>query len=225
MINPVNNRGYNEYKKVNTQMGGMDTGEKFALNYDSPGGDTDSKDDKKAVKETDGVVVEFSDQSKSGYNAAGNGMEGGNDAGEKTEINQTFVRAGSFIRNLITAVIRSFSDVRQKILDFWNSDSSSEVVEVIDKEDDIIDETDKVTEEAKEAAEEDKSSAEIMLPDSSSPDYVEQIQTYLENSEQTAYVKNSDLLTYYDRNGRIVQLSGSDRNRILNGDKRDRRFM
>ena len=38
--------------------------------------------------------------------------------------------------------------------------------------------------------------------------------------EQTGiYVKNSDLLTYYDRRGKLVKLSGSDRNRILRGDR------
>lgn len=36
---------------------------------------------------------------------------------------------------------------------------------------------------------------------------------------QETYVKNSDLLTYYDRQGRIVKLSGADRNRILKGDR------
>lgn len=217
MITPVNNRGFNEYRKVNTQMNGMETGEKFALNYDSPEKDSGSKNKEKTVKETDGVVVEFSNQSKGGYYTAEDPMAGSNGTGEEAEINQTFVRAGNFIRGLITAIINSFSGLRQKILDFWNSGSPSETVDVIEKEEDVILETDIIAEEAKET-EEEESGAEIMPADSSSQDY-------LADSGQAAYVKNSDLLTYYDRTGRIVQLSGSDRNRILNGDKKDRRFM
>ena len=46
-------------------------------------------------------------------------------------------------------------------------------------------------------------------------------EAYLENGEEMRrYVRNSDLLTYYDRSGRIVQMNGSDKNRILHGDSR-----
>lgn len=47
---------------------------------------------------------------------------------------------------------------------------------------------------------------------------------YLGNEEQMErYVKNSDLLTYYDRSGRLVQMSGADKSRILHGDTRTSR--
>ncbi|MBR6771623.1 MAG: hypothetical protein IKM28_10440 [Lachnospiraceae bacterium] len=53
---------------------------------------------------------------------------------------------------------------------------------------------------------------------------IDEIQDYLDNVDQVKYVRNSDLLTYYDRRGKIVQLNGSDKNRILHGEKSAERF-
>lgn len=53
----------------------------------------------------------------------------------------------------------------------------------------------------------------------------QRIRAYMEQTEPGSYVKNSDLLTYYDRTGKFVRLNGADKNRILHGDERDRRYM
>ena len=42
-----------------------------------------------------------------------------------------------------------------------------------------------------------------------------------EKEKQAIAARNTDLLTQYDRNGRIVQVSGSDRTRILKGNVGD----
>ena len=49
----------------------------------------------------------------------------------------------------------------------------------------------------------------------------ERLQELLNNDNRGHLVKNSDLLTYYDRSGRISSVNASDRIRIMEGDYRD----
>ncbi len=49
----------------------------------------------------------------------------------------------------------------------------------------------------------------------------ERLAELLHNDNRGHLVKNSDLLTYYDRSGRISKVNASDRTRIMEGDYRD----
>ena len=49
----------------------------------------------------------------------------------------------------------------------------------------------------------------------------ERLQELLNNDNRGHLVKNSDLLTYYDRSGRISPVNASDRTRIMEGDYKD----
>lgn len=252
MIDPVSNRGYYEYGKINTQMtAGMETGEKFGLNYDTQEKESDKKDGKK-VEEKDGVIAEFSSQS--GNRQAGVGNKDGNAKTQEQsrDIGETVEQVRGFIGKLTKAISDFFAGIKQSLVAFWNSDSSMEQAE------DVVAESEDVTAEAaaeevlmgetevqtgdalSEAgqgfeenavaameAERRGASAQTnspIIPDPKSPDYTRQIQAYLEQQGQNAYVKNSDLLTYYDRSGRIVQMNGADKKRILHGDRNDGRY-
>ena len=125
-------------------------------------------------------------------------------------------------------------NIRKTLYDIWNSEENSAVTGVVEEtastEEDSTEaefaeaelaETDLT--QAKESFRKDENASTEVLtgiktPDINSPDYVEQIRTYLDESKEIHYVKNSDLLTYYDRSGKIVKMNGADKKRILKGD-------
>lgn len=51
---------------------------------------------------------------------------------------------------------------------------------------------------------------------------LEQVISLLTDDGRRSVAKNSTLLTYYDKNGKLTQLSASDRERILHGDRHAR---
>lgn len=51
---------------------------------------------------------------------------------------------------------------------------------------------------------------------------LEQVISLLTDDGRKSVAKNSTLLTYYDKNGKLTQLSASDRERILHGDRHAR---
>lgn len=241
-----NNRGYYEYNRINTEMGkGMQNHEKFALGYDSTEKDSTKKDDKKSVKDRDGVVVEFSNQSKTQHDGIGSHQKNEASAEDAFDMGQTVAKARGFIGNLIQAVAELWIDFKQAIVAFWNSDGEAqkakeaeEAIETADSMSDMVDTTgEEISEEsAGDSAhvqevigtiERESTSGEparvAKLPDSL--DIEETVRQAEQLFATGRYVKNSDLLTYYDRRGKIVQLSGTDKNRILQGDSRGGRLI
>lgn len=53
---------------------------------------------------------------------------------------------------------------------------------------------------------------------------MEQVLNYVTENGQKTMAKNSTLLTYYDRTGKIMPLSASDQERILHGDRNTRKL-
>ena len=51
-----------------------------------------------------------------------------------------------------------------------------------------------------------------------------QVINLLTDNGRKTIAKNSTLLTYYDRNGRVVEPSASDKERILHGDRSSRKL-
>lgn len=48
---------------------------------------------------------------------------------------------------------------------------------------------------------------------------LEQVISLLTDDGRRSVAKNSTLLTYYDKNGKLTQINASDRERILHGDR------
>ncbi len=250
MIDPVNisNRGYYEYGKINTEMGkGMENHEKFALGYDSTEKDSNQRDDKKSVKEKDGVVVEFSNQSKEQYQGVGNDNKKAGNTQDAFDMSQTMEQAKGFIGNLIKAVAELWNGFKSALVAFWNSDNTAQQTDEAEQAVDMIESTAQELAEGEEFAEgvvpqevegtRENATAGLGMPGTGAmtaqtdipqprvariypvDDTEEKMRQAEEFFASQKYVKNSDLLTYYDKSGRLVQLSGTDKNRILHGNK------
>lgn len=233
MVDPINSRGYYEYRRVNTKTEtGLENGEKFSLDYEhtEKGSEKDGKD--KTKVEAEGVIAEFSSQSQGQYGGVGDGRKAAADTEESVDFSQTVEQVKGFIGELVKTITAFFGNVRQALLEFWNSDSgetatgegaeaenAGQVIDVTERSQEIDAEAGIDTVEAEGRIE--------RAADRKPPDMKErraEAEAYLENGEKiNRYVKNSDLLTYYDRSGRIVQMNGSDKNRILHGDSRTSR--
>lgn len=260
MIEPVNtnNRGYYEYTKINTEMGkGMENHAKFALGYDSTEKDSNKKEDKKSVKEKDGVTVEFSSQSQNQQSGIGTNGKTADNAQDAFDMGQTMKQVKGFIGGLLQAIADLFIDFKKALIAFWNSDSKSRENEE-ENPVDIIESSARELEEGEEFASdvipqevegvrETETSLKNQintlpeLPDRNTEfppmsqrrvarihpqdDTEEKMRQAEELFANQKYVKNSDLLTYYDKRGKLVQLSGTDKNRILHGNKNPGRIL
>lgn len=245
MVDPVNNRGYQEYNRINVKVGtNVENGEKFSLNYGLEEDESGKKEDGKTKVETDGVIAEFSSQTQTRYGGAGNGKTGTAQTEEYIDFGAAAERARGFIGELVKAFSGFISSIKKALLDFWNSDSSvseehaqdalpgtEDALSGTEDGESIIDVTDRsqaiggenvLSAVEAEGVVEHPPSMEFQIP--KPEDRKAQAIQYLENEDlMRRYVKNSDLLTYYDRSGKLVQLNGADKNRILHGDKRTSR--
>lgn len=247
MIDPVNinNRGYYEYGKINTEMGkGMENHEKFSLGYDSTEKDSKKKDDKNSVKELDGVVVEFSNQSQDQRGAVGSDNTKSADA-NAFDMSQTMEQAKGFIGKFIKAVAELWDGFKKALLAFWNSDSTTQQTEATESMTDMVESTAQELAEGEEFATDvipqevegiiEPEPSSVQTQEATPRPQVARIQPLDDTEEKMReaeeffanqrYVKNSDLLTYYDKRGKLVQLSGTDKNRILHGNKNPGRVL
>ncbi len=235
MVNPVNNQGYYEYRRVNTKTeSGMENGEKFSLDYGHGGKDSEKNGEDKTKVEAEGVIAEFSGQSQSRqYGGIGNGQKQASGAEENIDFGRAAEQVRGFLGELVHTITQFFGTVKNALLDFWNSDStetSAGTGEAAGTEETAIDVTEMSLEAESRAGGMDVTEAEGFIeraPEQRPKGMAqrrEEAELFLENIEgKNRYVKNSDLLTYYDRSGKIVQMSGSDKNRILHGDSRTSR--
>lgn len=137
------------------------------------------------------------------------------------------------VRSWITTFIQSFKGLLDRI---WNDPAPEDTV--LSAEEAPLEETDRLSEEYLEmnpdvlSAETGQTAAktpEEVMSDNMKKD--KEIQQYLrsgnleqvlnlltENGHKTM-ARNSSLLTYYDRTGRLTSLSASDQERILHGDR------
>lgn len=243
MVDPVNNRGYYEYRRVNTKTGtGLENGEKFSLDQEHAEKDSDKKEDKTKV-EAEGVIAEFSSQSQGQYGGVGSERKSAAKKAEDVDFSQTMERVRGFIGELVKTVADFFSSVKSALLDFWNSDSGGTAADGGEtaadsksiaadggaepgNEDSVIDVTEMSQKIDGEAGIDIVEAAGVIERAADrKPNGVEErraeAERYLDNEEKLKrYVKNSDLLTYYDRSGKLVQMNGADKNRILHGDSR-----
>lgn len=233
MVDPINSRGYYEYRRVNTKTEtGLENGEKFSLDYEHTEKESDKDGEDKTKVEADGVVAEFSSQSQSQYGGIGNGKRASAEAEESVDFGQAVDQVKGFIGELVRTVTAFFNNVKNALLEFWNSDSGGAVTDEgteVESAEQVIDVTEMSQEiDADAGINTIEVEGTIERTEEQKPpkmkDRRAEAEAFLGNEEKmNRYVKNSDLLTYYDRSGRIVQMNGSDKNRILHGDSRTSR--
>lgn len=236
MVNRVDGNHYYEYTKMKN-VSVSDTGEKFSLDYkqDELSGEKEKKDkevseqEKQQAAEKAGVKVELS-----GYGRA---------AGARQQIDSikrtTDAKQGQSLwtsaQEIFRTAIAAFKDFFDKI---WNEPNAEEVVQA-----EAIEQEHEGSQDFSEVFSEQTQAAQETVPVETAESFYQnearlsqEIQPYLrkgdlnqvinlltDNGKKTA-ARNSTLLTYYDRNGRMVEPSASDSQRILYGDRNARKL-
>lgn len=241
VVNKVNGNDYYNYTKLKMPDAAdkTDNGEQFSLAYQRAQEETEEKD-KNDRSEESGAVGASGQRTvmQGGVKLELSGS--GRTYAEKEQSNTTRIEdvgqglVGT-IRSWVTALVQSVREILYKI---WNDPTpSGEPVEV---------------DEVEESAEPERLSEEYLAlknpEDLQNPEFVarqqveretkrdEEIQRLLRSGDmdqvislvtengQKTMAKNSTLLTYYDRSGKITPLSASDQERILHGDRNARKL-
>lgn len=238
MVNRVNGNDYYDYTKLKMPDAADKAGsdEAFSLAYQRAQEDSDEKDKEDKAEEIDaakvgrqqqrtvmqsGVKLELSGSGQA-YAEANRG-----DARKADSAGQSLVDT---VRTWITSFIQSVKDILYKI---WYDPVPSENV-VTEKEIEEAGEPERLSEEYLAL----KNLEELQNPENVARQHIEsqtkrdeEIQKLLRSGDmervvnlvtengQKTMAKNSTLLTYYDRSGKIAPLSASDQERILHGDR------
>lgn len=241
MINRVSDNDYYDYKKLNmpTAADTNSSGEKFSLDYQKA---DDKKEEEENKEKISGEGLH--------QNSAGNRSRTVMQSGVKLELSGTgpekeavgqkdsFSELFHTVRSWITTFIRSCKELLNRI---WNDPVPEE--DVLSAEEAPVEETDRLSEEyleinqpvspettARQAVE----APEEILSGRGNTDKeiqqylrsgnLEQVISLLTDNGHKTMAKNSSLLTYYDRTGRLTSLSASDQERILHGDRNVRKL-
>ena len=249
MINRIDGNQYNDYNAAKTVNSIKDSGEKFSLDYknayngqnDLQSEETEEKDsvagkERARTTEKNGVRLEIS---RDGQQA---GERHGQVKSTEDERPQTTMPFLERVQKFITDFIQTMKELFNRI---WNEPPSQDTVQSSDVS---PDEAERYTEEylalkglkesGQKATTDETAEREVLAEriENNSVDKDAQIQKYLhdgnldrvislltDNGHKTI-AKNSNLLTYYDRSGRITQINPSDRERILHGDRNTRKL-
>lgn len=235
MINKVDGNHYSVYtQQKNLKI--PNAGEKFNLDLknldlkDSDLKDLDQKRDELASDEKDKARKESSE--KTGQEEqlgvklelSGNGRSAGAEwQGQATKTQESGATGqkallGS-IQDFVAKAIAAVQDFFRKI---WSSQpEESAIQEPLETKELVVDvlEPESVQEDGEDAVPMDEESRNREIQKSlRSGDVAQAIRFLTENGKKTL-AKNSTLLTSYDRNGKIVEVGASDRQRVLYGDK------
>lgn len=239
-IDRIDGNNYYEYKVKNDKV--PDADEKFSLEYnrgETPSAPDEKKEREKEISEQEkrrstersGVKLELSSR---GQQVQTLSRQTSARTGEQAKTD--FSSLAETIRAFFTAAVTAVKDFFYKI---WN-DPESGAGETADGQEAVKQEPDFQT--ALETAA--SIDAAPVVPEVESPEVVKarelrldsEIQPYLKNGDlgqvislltdhgRKTAARNSTLLTYYDKNGRMVEPNASDRERILNGDRHTRKL-
>ena len=189
--------------------------EKFSLDRQKEQAVPEKKEEKgedKKLHEKPGVDIR-----KQGVRLELSGKE---ESGEQTE--KRDVRANGNTP-MSGSLLTLFNDLFQSVKDFlyklWNEPSEETVI----SEDVTPEEAERYTEEyyalkgidpkVREAERDEKIRKQLRSGN------LEQVISLLTDDGRRTMAKNSTLLTYYDKSGKLTQLSASDKERILHGDR------
>ncbi len=189
--------------------------EKFSLDRQKEQAVPEKKEEKgedKKLHEKPGVDIR-----KQGVRLELSGKE---ESGEQTE--KRDVRANgntSMSGSLLTLFKDLFQSVKDFLYKLWNEPSEETVI----SEDVTPEEAERYTEEyyalkgidpkVREAERDEKIRKQLRSGN------LEQVISLLTDDGRRTMAKNSTLLTYYDKSGKLTQLSASDKERILHGDR------
>lgn len=241
MINRVSDNDYYDYKKLNmpTTSDPNSGSEKFSLDYQRAD-DKKEDDENKETISGEGLNKNPAGSRSRTVMQSGVKLELSGNVPEKEIMEQKDSLSDLLhtVRSWVTALIQSFKVLLDRI---WNDPVPEDTV--LSAKEAPLEETDRLSEEYLEinppASSEVTVEKAVEVPEevlSGRGNKDKEIQKYLrsgnleqvislltENGHRTM-AKNSSLLTYYDRSGRLTSLSASDQERILHGDRNVRKL-
>lgn len=251
MVNKVNGNDYYDYSKLKMPNAADKTanGEAFSLNYQRAQETAKEKEKKDGEQDSETIQPGAKSGGKRTVTQGGVRLELSNSGqasvhSKNREFGQAqtavFAVLGNF-RSWISKWIQSVKDFLYKV---WNDEPRPDEAQMFDPVGEgEVREEEKLTEEylAFNRLEQSQSLRDSREENSGGTvprgvDREKEIQQYLRsgNLEQVlslltedgkkTMAKNSGLLTYYDRTGRITQLNASDQERILHGDRNVRKL-
>lgn len=243
VVNRVNGNDSYDYTQLKMPTAADKTtnnGEKFSLAYQRAQEETDDKDKNDKSEEVD--VAKIGRQrtvEQGGVKLELSGIGQADGAVKNNSARQT-ASVGNGLVDTIRIWISSFiQSVKELLYRIWNDPVSTEDAVVEDTENTETDEPEKLSEEylalknleglrnpedaARQQIERETSKDAEIQKLLRSGDMEQVISLVTENGQKTM-AKNSTLLTYYDRTGRITPLNASDQERILHGDRSVRKL-
>ena len=221
MINKVDGNNYYAYtsqKKIDIP----DTGEKFNLDYKNNESSPETKDkkgisdqEKQQQAKRDGVVLELSSR----------GRDAGSDRPRQTETAKTQSESKPervpLLETIQTYVMAVITAVREFIYTIWNDPSQEGVSQDVQLLEDIpqepvesIDVSDEMSTLDVEEERRDREIQEFLRIGD-----MDQVINLLTDNGKRTIARNSTLLTSYDKNGKVVEPSASDMERVLHGNR------
>ncbi len=246
MVNRVNGNDYYDYSKLKMPDAADKTGngEKFSLNYQRAGEEDENKDKKDQIE--DGKKTRDNGVGGNGQRTV---MQSGVKLELSANAQSVSDRRRDNTTPMSSSGLGLFDTLRSWIADFvqsiktflykvWNDETPQDIAEeeaAAEKEQvEGTDESERLTEEYLEL----QKLESLRSPEAAArqrlqreADRDKEIQKYLRTGNleqvislvtqngQKTMAKNSTLLTYYDRTGKITPLSASDQERILHGDR------
>ncbi|MCM1253065.1 MAG: hypothetical protein NC321_09605 [Clostridium sp.] len=248
-IDRIDGNKYYEYTKVKN-LNVPDTDEKFSLDYRQDGLQTETKEkrdkdkaekaqEEKQPKVQDGVRLDISNGARTAAASASK------TAAKTTSGMQAVFSISSIFKPVQDFINTAVAAVKEFFYKIWN-DPQPEVIDTADIDKENADAAESIaaqSTDAEEMTDDTMSSATVQTPYESESDYRmkeavldRKIQPYLRSGDLNQVInlltdngkkeaaRNSTLLTYYDRNGRMVEPNASDRERILYGDRNTRKL-
>lgn len=220
MINKVNGNESYDYTKLKMPDAAdkAGDGEQFSLAYRRAQEETAEKDkaDKTEKSETSGSGSQRT-VIQGGVKLELSGVSQQVDNTDRESMQQTPSSVQGLvdtIRAWIASFVQSAKDLLYRI---WNDPVPSEEVilqeEMLQEEMSLQDEAAETDEPVNEAKRNEEIQKLLRSGD------MEQVVNLVTENGQKTMAKNSTLLTYYDRSGKITPLSASDQERILHGDR------
>lgn len=238
MVNRVDGNRYYEYTKMKN-VSVSDTGEKFSLDYkqDELSNEKEKKDkevserEKQQAAEKSGVKVEISGYGRA---AGASNSQRTSAAKQRASVGQGQSLLAS-VQEIFRTAVAALKDFFDKI---WNDPKPEDAVRA-----EKVEQTEEASHDFAELMGDQVQAVQETAPFETAETFYQnearlnrEIQPYLrkgdlnqvinlltDNGKKTA-ARNSTLLTYYDRNGRMVEPSASDSQRILYGDRNARKL-
>lgn len=245
VVNRVNGNDYYDYTKLKMPDAADKTanGEQFSLAYQRAQEETEKKDEKDKEEATDVSGMDMQRTFMQGGVRLELSGSGKPDVKQENLQQSQSVSQGLFdtVKSWITTFVQS---VREFLYKIWNDQAPQEdtmLQEDVSVQDETAEpgEPERLSEEylalkkleglqnpeaaagerlAREAKREDEIQKLLRSGD------MEQVVSLVTENGQKTIAKNSTLLTYYDRTGKITPLSASDQERILHGDRNTRKL-